>query len=138
MPDYSVLLDGAATERDFEGKVYIPDTVPLDGTGLVRQMLFDATHSSRPTHMSEWHELIALDNQGRKAIERYGRLFELQHFLRALHQRHASAFRRKKTLLKEAIAEYYGASVDTICDDFSRIRSRLATGDHRPVWLELL
>jgi hypothetical protein len=84
---------------------YFPNTHPLPGRAMLRQMIEDALGRSRaPEHLKEWADLVEASHTGKSTIARYGRLFQLQHYWRALHRRHGDALRGHREELVKAMA----------------------------------
>jgi hypothetical protein len=59
-------------------------------------------------------------------------VFEVQHYVRALYGRHATALHRKKAALKIALGEYLGVSDDSIERDLHFIGQRLGSHWYLP------
>jgi len=115
----------------------IPDIIAIDGGGLVREMITDSLRQPRAEHLAEWMQIVEPDNQGRKTIHRFARLFELQHYSRALAQRHPNALAGKKEKLRHAFANFFGTSDDTIRSDLQFVKKWLGRGhDQAPGWLD--
>ena len=64
-------------------------------------------------------------NPAKNKIPRFGRVFELQHYCRILHERHAQAIHRRLGDLEFALASFMGVSPETIHRDLLFIRDRL-------------
>ena len=112
--------------------IFLPDTVPVATRGILLKALGDAVHGQRPpTHLLEWHRIIRRQNPAKNAINRYGRLFSLQHYWRHLHARHPAAVRRNTGRLRTAFAEFYDVSEDSIRKDLTFIARRLGRGWER-------
>ncbi len=118
------LMTGPLTEI---GSVfYLPDTYPVPSRDELRDILEDSLRGSgTASHLSEWTELVRGGNPAKNQIPRFGRIFELQHYWRILHERHAQAIRGRLGDLKFAIAEFLGTSSDSIHGDLIFIRKRL-------------
>ncbi len=117
----------------------IPDIIAIDGSGLVREMITDTLRQPRAEHLAEWMQIVEPDNQGRKTIHRFARLFELQHYSRALAQRHPDALARNKERLHLAFASYFRTSIDTIRGDLRFLKKRLGCGHYQaPAWLDVV
>lgn len=114
------------------GAFVLPDIYPVPSRDQLRGMLDDALHrSAGRDHLEEWMGLIAKDNAAKKPLLKFGRLFEVQHYYRLLHQRHASALQRKLQYVKEALARFLGATRRTIDEDLTFLNERLG-----PAWIE--
>ncbi len=97
----------------------------------LREILEEALRNPRgPDHLAEWFAIVHSDNVAKNQIPRYGRLFELQHYMRALYARHAAALERKKSSLVLALSAYLGVSDDTIERDLNFIAGRLGPDWH--------
>lgn len=117
----------------------IPGIIAIDGGGLVREMITDSLKQPRAEHLAEWMQIVEPDNQGRKTIHRFARLFELQHYSRALAQRHSKALAGKKENLRHAFAIFFGRSDDTIRSDLQLLKKRLGRGHYQaPAWLDAI
>lgn len=115
----------------------IPDIIAIDGGGLVREMITDSLRQPRAEHLAEWMQIVEPDNQGRKSIHRFARLFELQHYSRALAHRHPDALARNKERLHLAFAAYFRTSIDTIRGDLRFMKKRLGRGHYQASgWLD--
>jgi hypothetical protein len=57
-------------------------------------------------HLLPWLEIVRADSQAKKSIERYGRLFVLQHFWRIVCARHAAAVAGRFAQLRRAFASW--------------------------------
>ena len=112
---------------------YIPDIFPVQSRDELREILEEALRTREsPAHLSGWFEIVNSANAAKNQIARYARIFELQHYLRALHARHAEALVRRKTALTNALAEFLKVSTDTIDRDLDLISKRLGTD-----WLQV-
>jgi hypothetical protein len=117
----------------------IPDTIAIDGGGLVREMMTDSLSQPRAEHLAEWMQIVAPENQGRKTIHRFARLFELQHYSRVLAERHPGAVARNKERVRHAFAAFFGTSDDTLRSDLQFVKKRLARGHYQaPAWLDAI
>jgi hypothetical protein len=112
---------------------YIPDVYPVPARDTLRAMVEEALRNHHaPDYLTEWFDIVNSDNVAKNQIPRYGRIFEVQHYLRALHSRHSEALRRKKSALIFALAEYFRVSDDTIERDLRFIASRLGSDWYLP------
>ncbi len=117
----------------------IPDIIAIDGSGLVRKMITNSQQRPESEHLQEWLQIVAPENQGRKTIYRFARIFELQHYGRALAQRHRDALARNKERLRHAFAIFFSTSDDTIRSDLQFLKKRLSRGHyHAPAWLDAI
>lgn len=105
---------------------YIPDICPIPSRDKLREILEEALRDrNAPDYLAEWFEIVHSDNVAKNQIPRYARVFEVQHYLRALYGRHAAALERKKSALIVAISGYLGVSDDTLERDLAFIAGRL-------------
>jgi len=101
--------------------LYIPDTCPIASRDELRHTLEEILRSRRaPDRLAEWFRMVRSANVDKEPpvksgsaaskpqpgktrpsnlIPRYGRIFEVQHYVRALYARHEAALRRKKSAL---------------------------------------
>lgn len=115
---------GVAGSRTAEGVVtaVVPDTFPMTGEGLLREMLNEALRGGRiPQHLATWMQIVAKPSTAKHAVSTFARQFRLQHYWRLLHLRHPAAVHRKKQSLTTAFADFLGVSSDTIKNDLKRI-----------------
>ena len=114
----------------------LPDTIPMGGTGLMAEILEERRqHASDNAHLTEWLEIVSQRNPAKNQIDRYARLFRLQHFWRALHLRYPNELDRNKARMRQAFANWFQVSDDTIKQDLRLIHDRLGAGwDQRPFW----
>jgi hypothetical protein len=115
------------------GNVYfVPDIVPLASRDELRESMDEARRRrSQAEHLAEWFKIIRPDNSARNQLERFARIFELQHYWRILFDRHRKALKGGVGKLEIAFAHWFGVSTETIHQDLINIRRRLG-GD----WLE--
>jgi hypothetical protein len=112
--------------RDGGSSFYFPDVLPIPSREMLRDMIEQALRdSSAPEHLSEWFKIVRSENLSKNQIAKYGRLFEVQHYMRAIYSRHKSALKQKKSSLRIALAEFLGVSEDTIERDFKYITNKL-------------
>jgi len=105
---------------------YIPDICPIPSRDKLREILEEALRDrNAPDYLAEWFEIVHSDNMAKNQIPRYARIFEVQHYLRALYARHAVALERKKSAIILAISEYLGVSDDSIERDLNFVAERL-------------
>lgn len=112
---------------------YIPDICPVPTRDTLRTTIEEALRNRHaPDYLAEWFDIVNSDNVAKNQIPRHGRIFEVQHYFRALHARHSEALRRKKSALIFALAEYFRVSDDTVERDLSFITSRLGSDWYLP------
>ncbi len=105
---------------------YLPDICSVPSRDKLRDILEEALRNrSAPDYLAEWFDVVHSHNVAKNQIPRYARIFEIQHDLRALYARHASALRRKKSALTTALAGFFDVSDDAIERDLRLIASRL-------------
>lgn len=110
---------------------YIPDICPVPSRDELRKILEEALRQpNAPDYLAEWFEIVHSDNVAKNQILRFARIFELQHYLRALYARHGATLKRKKSALVLALSEYLGVSDDTIERDLKFIADRLGPDWH--------
>lgn len=109
------------------GAFVMPDTFPIPSRDSLRGILEDSLHGATPDHLDEWMAIVASDNTAKKPLLRYSRLFEVQHYLRILHQRHSKALQRKLSVANEVLAGFLGVAKRTIDDDLKFLNKRLGT-----------
>jgi hypothetical protein len=114
------------------GAFVLPDIYPVPSRDQLRGMLDDALHrSDGRDHLTEWMGLIAKDKAVKTPLIKFGRLFEVQHYCRLLHQRHAAALKRKMQHVNAALARFLRTTSSTIKQDLAYLKARLG-----PAWLE--
>jgi hypothetical protein len=110
---------------------YIPDICPVPSRDKLREILEEALRNrNAPDYLAEWFEIVRSDNFAKNQIARYARVFELQHYIRALYARHAAALKRKKSALILALSEYLYKSEDSVERGLKFIADRLGPDWH--------
>jgi hypothetical protein len=105
---------------------YLPDTFPVPSRDELREIMEDALRGSEaPEHLADWMQIVRASNPSRNALGRFARLLAVQHYWRAIFERHGGQLRRARGLVGEALAEFLGTSPETIRDDLSFISERL-------------
>lgn len=108
------------------GIFFLPDTMPIPSRSQLRGMLDDALHRRENVdHLAEWLNIVRADNMAKNQMTPFMRYFELQHYWRLLHRRHASAIYRKTGKLEEAFGRVLKVRSQQIHLDMIEIRSRL-------------
>lgn len=109
---------------------YLPDIYPVPSRDELRQLIEENLRPSHalPGHLTSWQGLVSADRSERNQIQRYARLYPLQHAVRILYARHGSALKRSKGQLQAALGEHFGVSADAIKDDMALIAERLGSG----------
>jgi hypothetical protein len=106
--------------------------MPIPSRDQLRGLLDDALHGGDPPdHLAEWFDVIRAGNTARNRLDRFGRLFEVQHYLRILQQRHPTVLPGNMGRIELAVGQSLGLSAESIHADLIEIRRRL--GD---AWLE--
>jgi hypothetical protein len=104
---------------------HLPDIFPIPSRDELRNVLDDGRAGDTPEHLVEWATIIRSGNKGKKELYAFGRLFELQHLWRALHQRHGKALCGAGTVLRSVLARPLGVSPETLRRDLVEIKKRL-------------
>lgn len=109
---------------------YLPDIYPVPGRDELRQLIEDNLRhpSELPSHLSDWQTLVSANRSERNQIQRFARLFALQHAIRLLYARHREALRNAKGHLQAALGGHFGVSADAIKGDLALIAERLGSG----------
>lgn len=107
------------------GLFNLPDTYPIPSRDDLRAMLEDAIRSQKPLHLQGWTKITSQGNAAKNQIERFGRLFELQHYWEVLHERHGERLKGQITKLQTALATYLNKSEQSIKGDLRFLRGRL-------------
>jgi hypothetical protein len=117
---------------DANGIFFIPDTMPVSSRGHICGMLDDALHrGNRPEHLDEWLQIVRKDNTARNKMDRFARLFEIQHYWRILRDRHPQILPRNFQRIEGALAAIFKRSDGAVHSDMIEIRNRLGAD-----WLE--
>jgi hypothetical protein len=112
---------------------YIPDICPVPSRDKLREIMEEALRDQNsPAHLKEWLEIVHSDNVAKNQIPRYGRILEIQHYMRALYARHAAALERKKSAVVVVISLFLQVSDDTVERDLAFIAERLGANWHLP------
>lgn len=112
--------------RDGGRTFYMPDTFPVPTRDELRDLMEDALRGpGTPAHLAEWIANVQTSNSAKNTIQRYARLFELQHYVRTLYQRHAAALRQRKSSMTQAFATFLKVSDDTIEKDLAFVAEKL-------------
>ena len=75
--------------RDQMVTIRIPRHHPLPDEEELRRRLAESVERREDAHLGDWKRLSAAGNTGKGGLQRYTRLFALQHYWRVLHQRHS-------------------------------------------------
>lgn len=109
-----------------EGAVvpFIPDTFPIQGTGLVVQQLNSSRRASGATHLSDWWELTSTDIGNTRPFELLARHYQLQHYWRVLQTRYPAETSRKQQVFSPIFADYFKVSEATVRRDFQQLKKK--------------
>jgi hypothetical protein len=108
------------------GHFFLPDTMPIPSRDSLRGALTDARRlAGEEKHLHEWLGISHSSATARNRMDRFSRLFEIQHYWRILRQRHAAAIRGNAGRAETAIGQFLGLSAESIHRDLGEIRSRL-------------
>lgn len=103
-----------------------PKHMPAPPNDALMQVLDDdARPSADEQHLHEWLHFVAKSNTGKQVFNRYARVFELQHFWRMLHGRHAKACTHRTGDLTAVFAKFMDCKSETLRQDLRLIRQRL-------------
>lgn len=97
----------------------VPDATTL------RNVMGGSGPCTSDDHLNEWQTLIASTNVGKKKLNKYPRLFQLQHYWKVLFDRHGPSLKRQNGRLEKAFAEYLCVDKTTIHSDLNLIRRQL-------------
>jgi hypothetical protein len=117
----------------------IPDIMPVPSRDTLRSIIDDAlaTKSDR-SHLEDWLPLVSIRSRSSRELERYARIFELQHYWISFVSRHRPKTHRCVNKLKIVFAEHFDCNFDVIHGDIARIRKRLGKEwEHRGVTLSI-
>ena len=105
--------------------IYLPYIYAIPTEDELRALVADAL-GGKPKfpHLTGWFKIIE-KKAANKGIQmrRYGRLFEMQHYRRLLHERYPQIMHRGKQKLIYAFAGYLRQSADTIKYDLRQIEA---------------
>ncbi len=106
--------------------LFVPDTVAIPSRDELRKLLNDARSDlPKEEHLSEWQTIIRSENSARNQLQRYRRIFELQHYSAPLFQRHRTRLKGRVGDLEVAFALWLKVSTETVHQDLIIIRRRL-------------
>jgi hypothetical protein len=96
--------------------LYFPRNFAIPSEDELRPLIEDAIRGHEPEpHLAPWMEIVSNANPNKGEMMRhYGRIFELQHYLRLLRERHSTALKDNIGRLQQAFADYFGCSPDQI------------------------
>ncbi len=94
-----------------------PDIFPIDGDGILSNILNDASQSNDAPHLSSWRTVISRDSRLKKRVDSFARRFEFQHYWRVLNERYPNELAKSVNALDSCFAEYFDVSADTIRSD---------------------
>ena len=109
-----------------EGAVlpFIPDTFPIQGTGLVVDQLNNSRLASGAAHLADWWNLTSNGTGNTRPFELFARQFQLQHYWRVLRTRFQTETDRKQQVFSYIFAAYFGVSQDSIRRDFQQLKKK--------------
>lgn len=108
------------------GLFLLPDILPIPSRDQIRKSIDDARRSTNGSnHLAGWFKIIRLGNQAKNQIDRFARVFIVQHYWRTLKSRHAEALSRNTGKLELAFAQWLEVSEETIHQDRLMIARRL-------------
>jgi hypothetical protein len=110
--------------------LYFPRNFAIPSEDELRPLIEDAIRGHKPEpHLAPWLEIVSNANPNKgEMMRRYGRIFELQHYLRLLRERHSTALKDNIGRLQQAFSSYFSCSVDQIRQDMRVIDAALAPG----------
>ncbi len=107
---------------------YLPDILPIPSRDEFRNILEESLRRRRSAdHLAEWTRIVRSGNPARNQIHRYSRIFEIQHYMRAIYGRHSQAMYRKQSSLVMALASFLDVNEATIKNDLQHIGRRLGS-----------
>lgn len=117
-------------QNDVGKLFYFPDTFPIPGAEDIRELLEESVRggSTRPSHLAEWSAMISNRTFAKNELKRFGRLFEVQHYCRLLHQRRPRMLYRRQGKLERALAEFLECSQSALHVDVMQLTKRLGEG----------
>ena len=105
---------------------YLPDTFPIPTRDEFRDIVEDALRGGNtPEHLDSWTRVVRAKNAAKNKIPRFARLFQLQHYWRALYQRHGENLQGRTGAVQQAFATFLNTSLDTIRKDLAYISRQL-------------
>ena len=94
---------------------YLPDILPVLGNNDLRLILEDILRSrTAPEHLAGWMRIVRASNSAKNQMVALARRFQLDHFWRVLHLRHAAALDRQIQRLEYAFAAFLGVNVSSV------------------------
>jgi hypothetical protein len=117
------------------GVFFLPDTMPIFSRDELRGLLDHALHKRQTAeHLSGWFHIIRASSGARNQLDRFGRLFEIQHYWRILRQRHAGALAGNIGRMELAFSQFFKTSNPSIHADLIAIRRRLGAEWAKRPW----
>ena len=105
---------------------YLPDTFPIPTRDEFRDIVEDALRGGNtPEHLDSWTRIVRAKNAAKNKILRFARLFQLQHYWRALYQRHGENLQGRTGAVQQAFAAFLNTSLETIRKDLAYISGQL-------------
>lgn len=103
----------------------VSDIQMLPGGDTLRELMADLSPIEEDWHLRDWKRLIDPSNPSKNQIDRYARLFRLQHYWKVLFDRHSNSLNRQIGKLELAFANYLGQAKRNIHDDLQLLRHQL-------------
>lgn len=103
----------------------ISDIQMLPDGDTLRALMKDSSPMEQDRHLRDWQKLIDPSNPSKNKIERYARLFQLQHYWRILFSRHAASLKRQTGRLELTFADYLAIDHASIHKDLQHMRDQL-------------
>lgn len=105
---------------------FIPDTFSVPTRDQLRHIIEDAVRgASSADHLEEWHGIVALGNTAKRQIERFGRVFEVQHYCQIIQSRYAKLLPGNRKKIVEVLAQFLKVQTYSIEQDIELITARL-------------
>jgi len=102
------------------GLTVIPDTMPLPARDELRTSISGAREAIQSDHLASWRKIISSESRTKEdQLDRYSRIFVVQHLYSVLLSRHADALRGKVTYVRQRIADFLNVDEKTVQRDFA-------------------
>ncbi len=110
--------------------LYIPDIAPVPNRDLLERLIQNVVKQTiqREPHLAEWYQLAHAGKLGRKTLNLFAKIYELQHYIRVLYSRHGDRLNRQQSKICNVIGDHVGLNSDQIRLTMKRIRQRLGNG----------
>jgi len=127
-------IHGMAVDKNSR-TIRMPDTMPFPSRDQFRDLVTRVAPKNGPAeHLAEWTSIISTQNTGKSTLVRFARIFELQHYWRIFHLRHAATLQGNLGRLRQAIANHFNVKVRQIELDLSEIGERLGENWQFRTW----